>query len=768
MTFSQFNHEKRKNKERGIALMVALFALLLLGAVAMAMTFMADTETGINANYRDAQMAYFGSQGGLEEARERLRINGPIVDLNNDNTSDKITPPDIMPTTTVPAGKFAGVIYIVNPNAADGSTGVQPWNPANAYFDDELCHESFTSLSGMATSPLPTVPCPGTVPTNSTPAAGDTGSAYYRWYASVSPGTGTNAALPFKWVRITLKANASSSPYNVGPTIGSSATPDAQVCWHGPSNSEYLLTRNGGLTPISETEDMKMARLRSMALAAANPAAFFFTTNANGTMANNAAATTSTAAAATTTAATTTASATTTAATTGTTTTAAAATTTGTTTTAAATTGTTTTAAATTTTGTTTTAAATTTTGTTTTAAAATTTGTTTAAAATTGTTTTTGSSSTTGGATAGGTSTTTTGVALLPANTAVGETDLCQKRSSSLYSVYLITSLAVTRNGSRRMTQYEIARSQIALNMPAAMTFNGNPAYFDPPTSAAFEVNGNDNNCGDPLNGGPPKVALGGLNLPGCTDLPSPPTTPAPATQCASDYLYDVAQAKRPNGYVSAVCSSNPCTGDVTSELNNGAQNLATRAGLEDLVAGITAQADQVVTDPAQVTDWGTQDNPKVIVINNDRPKDNPATTNVDESAVDPLSSATDGEEARIPSGYGVLVVRGMAYLGGNQAWHGAVLVVGDGRLRKDGGGGGETYGGMMVANTRWTTNALDSHGDPLASTKLPDTQVEPGPPWLDWNGGGNALIKFDSCALNNGTRRATYGVLAYREMTY
>ena len=306
---------------------------------------------------------------------------------------------------------------------------------------------------------------------------------------------------------------------------------------------------------------------------------------------------------------------------------------------------------------------------------------------------------------------------------------------------MYLITSLAVTRNGSRRMTQYEVARSQIPLNMPAALTFNGNPAYFEPPSSNAFEVNGTDN-CG-----GPPKVALGGLNRPGCTNLSSAPVSPAPANQCASDYLYDIADSKRPDQYTSAVCTSTPCTGDVTNELNNQAQNLATRQGLEDLVAGIASQADETATTVAGITGgFGTATNPRIIVINNDGSPTNP----------------TDGTEERIPSGYGILVVRGTAVLGGNQAWHGAVLVVGDGRLRKEGGGGGDTYGGMMVANTRWANNNASG-----LSTALPSTQLDPGPPFLDWNGGGNALIKFDSCAINNGTMRASYGVIAYREMT-
>jgi hypothetical protein len=291
-------------------------------------------------------------------------------------------------------------------------------------------------------------------------------------------------------------------------------------------------------------------------------------------------------------------------------------------------------------------------------------------------------------------------------------------------------------------MTQYEIARSQIALNMPAAFTFNGNPPYFDPPNSNVFEVNGNDR-CG-----GPSKVALGGLNItepvPGVATGACDPnlhstTSPMVTGQCSSTYLDDIASIRRPDNYTSTYCSSTPCTGDVTDALKNQAQDMSTIAGIEALVAAIHDQADTIATSTAGVTNWGTPDDPKIIYI------DNP------------------GEEAIIPDGAGILVIRGTGVLRGGHAWTGAVLVVGDGRLVKSGGGDGTTYGGMMVANTRWANNDASGFANPL-----PANQTMPGPPYFGWSGGGNALIKYDSCAVNKGSQRPFYGIIAYREMTY
>ena len=56
---------KQMKSQRGIAMMVALLALLLLAAIGMGLMFMADTENSVNNNYLDSQKAYFAARAGV-------------------------------------------------------------------------------------------------------------------------------------------------------------------------------------------------------------------------------------------------------------------------------------------------------------------------------------------------------------------------------------------------------------------------------------------------------------------------------------------------------------------------------------------------------------------------------------------------------------------------------------------------------------------------------------------------------------------------------
>lgn len=81
---------RNRNNESGIALLIVLMALFLVAAVGMGMIYMSNTETTINTNYRDTQLAFFSMRGGLEEMRDRMRASAP----------SPITLPTAMPSTT--------------------------------------------------------------------------------------------------------------------------------------------------------------------------------------------------------------------------------------------------------------------------------------------------------------------------------------------------------------------------------------------------------------------------------------------------------------------------------------------------------------------------------------------------------------------------------------------------------------------------------------------------------------------------------------------
>src|ERR1700732_810772 len=96
------NPGNNRNNERGIALLIVLMALFLVAAIGMGMIYMSNTETTINANYRDTQLAFFSMRGGLEEMRDRMRVSAP----------NPITLPTAMP------GSANSMVYITNPSSA--------------------------------------------------------------------------------------------------------------------------------------------------------------------------------------------------------------------------------------------------------------------------------------------------------------------------------------------------------------------------------------------------------------------------------------------------------------------------------------------------------------------------------------------------------------------------------------------------------------------------------------------------------------------------
>jgi Tfp pilus assembly protein PilV len=190
-------------QQRGMALILVLLTLLLLSAIGLGLMYMSDTETAVNSNYRDTQLAFFAMRAGLEEARDRMRSN----------SVSPLTLPTTMP------GSANSIVYITDPAAGEN---VDPTNTSNAYLDDEFCHETFSGLS--LSNPGVNVPCSATPPSSSVAA----------YVNSFSPNTGTAAALKYKWVRITLKQNGTIS----GATVDGSQPASTQVCFQTAANQE--------------------------------------------------------------------------------------------------------------------------------------------------------------------------------------------------------------------------------------------------------------------------------------------------------------------------------------------------------------------------------------------------------------------------------------------------------------------------------------------------------------------------------------------------
>ena len=145
-----------RKSERGIAMMVVLFALILVSVIGLALMFSTNAETGINSGYRQTNLAYFAARSGVEEVRDRIRPNGDL--------------PALLPT--VPIGSVAGtaptagVVYVTNLDLTETTAQMYPWklqdtsNNDNPYFDDELCHETADTTAIAGAPGDPTKPCP--------------------------------------------------------------------------------------------------------------------------------------------------------------------------------------------------------------------------------------------------------------------------------------------------------------------------------------------------------------------------------------------------------------------------------------------------------------------------------------------------------------------------------------------------------------------------------------------------------------------------------
>ncbi|MFL6314986.1 MAG: hypothetical protein ACJ71W_23005 [Terriglobales bacterium] len=213
-----------KRDERGMALMLALFALLLLSGIGLCMVLSSNTETRIDSNYGGNLRSYYAAHSGLEEVRDRISYPSTSPIFPN-GLADKL------PTNI--AGNSNGVLYVINPKA--GET-VDPTDPTSPYFDVQLCHD-YNSGVTIRDSRCSAVPSTANwmALQNAAPAA-----------------TPTGLPLGYKWVRINVKTNRIAAPYFVDQK-GDPTTLDTRVCWDG--ETEQLSP--GGASPQCDANGMQ-------------------------------------------------------------------------------------------------------------------------------------------------------------------------------------------------------------------------------------------------------------------------------------------------------------------------------------------------------------------------------------------------------------------------------------------------------------------------------------------------------------------------------
>jgi len=132
---------RKRRQEAGIALLIAIFILLLIGVVAIALVVSSGTESALAGNYRSSTNVYYAAVAGLEEVRARLRTNNPNS-FNN-------TAPGFLPPPATPLGD-CNPVYVINPR---GGEAITPWDLGSAYPDTQFGQEHGVTCGGAIAPP---------------------------------------------------------------------------------------------------------------------------------------------------------------------------------------------------------------------------------------------------------------------------------------------------------------------------------------------------------------------------------------------------------------------------------------------------------------------------------------------------------------------------------------------------------------------------------------------------------------------------------------
>src|SRR5690242_3962906 len=142
---SKRRYKAKPAKASGIALLIAIFVLLLVAVVGIAMVVASGTESALTGNYHASTAAYYAATAGLEEARGRLSPKN----LKYFGTTD----PNFLP----PAGTtwdLGYVRYVINPlpgETVDPLSGNSNDYPDNEYNTEFMPGYSLAVAAGNGT-----------------------------------------------------------------------------------------------------------------------------------------------------------------------------------------------------------------------------------------------------------------------------------------------------------------------------------------------------------------------------------------------------------------------------------------------------------------------------------------------------------------------------------------------------------------------------------------------------------------------------------------
>lgn len=244
-----------RSRQSGVALVIAIVGLLLVTAVAAGMILLETSETNVDANYREQQVALMAAKAGLQEARDRiLSTNASPVTLPCDL-------PNGTPTGTCGKAGFAATsaTYITAP-------GVTP-APGSSIFNVSTADSEFLGETGLGALPV------------------------YGTFNSSTTYSGPAAnPIPYQWVRINLKTNGSAHTNNGTPYYVNATQPAAnQVMYDAGAQTECVAgtpapspcATSSTLGPVYELTSFAVTRNGATAMVQDEVVALSFNLNLN-------------------------------------------------------------------------------------------------------------------------------------------------------------------------------------------------------------------------------------------------------------------------------------------------------------------------------------------------------------------------------------------------------------------------------------------------------------------------------------------------------
>ncbi len=192
-----------RRAERGVVLLLALIALLVISAVGAGILYMAAAESGFVGAQQMVARSFYAGMGGLEEGRYRLlpglQPGAGAVPMGINFTDPlNLIGPGGNPIFACTATEVAGTIAPCN-TLTVAAYPVRPWQA--------LYIINTANPAPLAPGTNPNLPA---APNNDPFLLNEIPGALTSTTGSIQPGAGTNASVLWSWVRLNLKTERSA------------------------------------------------------------------------------------------------------------------------------------------------------------------------------------------------------------------------------------------------------------------------------------------------------------------------------------------------------------------------------------------------------------------------------------------------------------------------------------------------------------------------------------------------------------------------------